>query len=109
MRRRYRRLLTMLASQLVIRMMLSLPSSQKKITSELAKTKQQLRLKLAPSVYPSGVTITTVKSIPDQGRDKAWLAEEFRNLKLLEKNDVGEGRVSGTVYHVRLPPKPECS
>jgi sphinganine-1-phosphate aldolase len=28
------------------------------------------------------------------------LEEEWRNLRLLEKGDVREGRVSGTVYHV---------
>lgn len=47
--------------------------------------------------------MTTVRSLPEKGRDRAWLEEEWKNLKALERGDVDSGRVSGTVYHVCLP------
>lgn len=80
--------------------MLSLPSSRAKIASELGKTRTQLKDKLAPSTYPEGVELTRVRVLPEHGRDKTWLEAEWRNMKKLEKGDVGEGRVSGAVYHV---------
>ena len=86
-------------SQLVIRILLALPSSRAKISSELSKAREQIRSKLI-TAHPDGVRLTAVRSLPEKGRDRAWLEEEWRNLKLLERGDVGEGRVSGTVYHV---------
>lgn len=41
--------------------------------------------------------------MPESGKGKQWLEEEFRNLKSLERGDVDGGRVSGTVYHVSAP------
>ena len=84
----------------MFQLLLKLPSSRAKISSELAKTKEQIRTKLAPTTYPDGVRLTRVRTLPENGRSRAWLEEEWRNLKLLEKGDVNEGRVSGTVYHV---------
>lgn len=86
--------------QLVFRLLLSLPSSKAKIASELSKTREQIRSKLAPITYPDGVKLTSVRSLPEHGRDREWLQEEWRNLKKLERGDVDQGRVSGTVYHV---------
>ncbi|RSH94860.1 hypothetical protein EHS25_004666 [Saitozyma podzolica] len=83
----------------VVGILLSLPSSRKKISSELAKTRQQIKDKLAPASYPDGVRLTVVKSLPEKGHDRAWLEEEWKGLKGLEKGDVNSGRVSGTVYH----------
>ncbi|KAK8861729.1 hypothetical protein IAR55_002552 [Kwoniella newhampshirensis] len=84
---------------LVVRIILSLPSSKAKLDSELAKTRSQLREKLAPSTYPDGVMLTSVKSLPEKGRSKEWLESEWTNLKKLERGDVDDGRVSGAVYH----------
>ncbi|CAD6579639.1 MAG: hypothetical protein TREMPRED_002534, partial [Tremellales sp. Tagirdzhanova-0007] len=76
----------------VFQLLLKLPSSRAKISSELAKTKEQIRTKLAPTTYPDGVRLTRVRTLPENGRSRAWLEEEWRNLKLLEKGDVNEGR-----------------
>nr|XP_031859585.1 uncharacterized protein CI109_005047 [Kwoniella shandongensis]KAA5526657.1 hypothetical protein CI109_005047 [Kwoniella shandongensis] len=84
---------------IVVRLMLSLPSSRAKLGSEISKMRSQLREKLAPTTYPDGVTLTTVKSLPAQGRSKEWLESEWTNLKKLERGDVDNGRVSGAVYH----------
>ena len=86
--------------QMAVRLMLSLPSSRAKIASEMAKTRTQLREKLVPTTYPSGITLTKTRSIPEQGRDRAWMENEWRNLKNLEGGNVVAGQVSGTVYHV---------
>ncbi|OWZ49928.1 sphinganine-1-phosphate aldolase [Cryptococcus neoformans 125.91] len=84
---------------LVVRIMLAFPSNRAKLNSELAKTRAELKEKLAPSQYPDGVRLTTVKTLPATGRGKEWLESEWENLKKLEKVDVDSGRVSGAVYH----------
>lgn len=83
-------------------MLLSLPSSKKQIHSEISKIRTQLKDKLAPSTYPEGINLTVTRTLPEKGRSRDWLEEEWKNLKKLEKGDVDNGRVSGTVYHVRL-------
>lgn len=80
--------------------MLALPSSQRQITSELAKARSDLVNKLASSQYPDGITLHRTRTMPESGKSREWLEEEWRNLKLLERGDVDGGRVSGTVYHV---------
>ena len=87
--------------QVVVRLMLALPSSQRQITSELAKARSDLVNKLAPSQYPDGIVLHRTRTMPESGKSREWLEEEWRNLKLLERGDVDGGRVSGTVYHVR--------
>lgn len=87
---------------LVVRIMLAFPSNRAKLNSELAKTRAELKEKLAPSQYPDGVRLTTVKTLPATGRGKEWLESEWENLKKLEKVDVDSGRVSGAVYHVSI-------
>ncbi|OCF45133.1 sphinganine-1-phosphate aldolase [Kwoniella heveanensis CBS 569] len=84
---------------IVVRIMLSLPAAKGKMAMEMSKIRSDLRQKLAPSKYPDGVTLTTVRRLPQQGRDKAWLESEWSNLHKLEKGDIGQGRVSGAVYH----------
>ncbi|WRT63911.1 uncharacterized protein IL334_000837 [Kwoniella shivajii] len=83
----------------VVRIMLSLPSSKKQLRLELGKAASELREKLAPSKYPDGITLTTVRKLPEQGRSRDWLESEWSNLKKLERGDVDAGRVSGAVYH----------
>ena len=83
----------------MIRLLLSLPSSQAKVSSELSKTRSIIRSKITPPSYPDGVHLTSVRTLPEHGRDKQWLGEEWRNMKLLERGDADDGRVSGTVYH----------
>ncbi|WVQ93736.1 hypothetical protein IAU59_000813 [Kwoniella sp. CBS 9459] len=83
----------------IVRIMLSLPSAKGKMAMEMSKTRSELRQKLAPTKYSDGVTLTTVRRLPQQGRDKAWLESEWDNLHKLEKGDIGQGRVSGAVYH----------
>ncbi|KAL0242105.1 hypothetical protein I308_105733 [Cryptococcus tetragattii IND107] len=84
---------------LVVRVMLAFPSNKAKLNSELAKARAELKEKLAPSQYPDGVRLTTVKALPETGRGREWLESEWANLKKLEKGDVDNGRVSGAVYH----------
>ncbi|WVR03667.1 hypothetical protein IAU60_000662 [Kwoniella sp. DSM 27419] len=84
---------------IVVRVMLSLPSSKAQLSAELGKTQAELREKLAPSTYADGVTLTTVRTLPKNGKDRQWLESEWTNLKKLERGDVDEGRVSGAVYH----------
>ncbi|AAW44943.1 sphinganine-1-phosphate aldolase, putative [Cryptococcus deneoformans JEC21] len=84
---------------LVVRIMLAFPSNRAKLNSELAKTRAELKEKLAPSQYPDGVRLTTVRTLPETGRGREWLESEWENLKKLEKADVDNGRVSGAVYH----------
>ncbi|KIR51764.1 sphinganine-1-phosphate aldolase [Cryptococcus gattii Ru294] len=84
---------------LVVRVMLAFPSNKAKLNSELAKARAELKEKLAPSQYPDGVRLTTVKTLPETGRGREWLESEWANLKKLEKGDVDNGRVSGAVYH----------
>ncbi|ORY22698.1 putative sphinganine-1-phosphate aldolase [Naematelia encephala] len=84
---------------IVIRIILSLPSSRAKLASELAKTRVQIQSKLAPNKYPDGIDLTPVRTLPEHGRDREWLKHEWRGMKGLEKGDVQEGRVSGAVYH----------
>ncbi len=69
------------------------------MTVELAKTRQELRDKLAPTTYGPGIEITNVRSLPIKGRDLDWLQGQWLNMKKLERGDVDDGRVSGTVYH----------
>jgi len=80
--------------------MLSMPSSKKKIAEEMSKTRSQLREKILKKQLPDGVTLTETRTIPEEGRSREWLESEWANLKKLEKSDVYDGRVSGTVYHV---------
>lgn len=87
---------------LVVRIMLAFPSNRAKLNSELAKTRAELKEKLAPSQYPDGVRLTTVRTLPETGRGREWLESEWENLKKLEKADVDNGRVSGAVYHVSI-------
>lgn len=87
---------------LVVHVMLAFPSNKAKLNSELAKARAELKEKLAPSQYPDGVRLTTVKTLPETGRGREWLESEWANLKKLEKGDVDNGRVSGAVYHVRI-------
>ncbi|WWC58330.1 uncharacterized protein I303_100870 [Kwoniella dejecticola CBS 10117] len=84
---------------IVVRIMLSLPSSKAQLRLELGKTQAEIREKLVPRNYPDGVTLTTVRKLPEQGRSKDWLESEWDNLKKLERGDVDAGRVSGAVYH----------
>ena len=81
--------------------MLSLPSSKKKIAEEMSKTRSQLREKILKKQLPDGVHLTETRSLPEEGRSREWLESEWANLRKLEKSDVYDGRVSGTVYHVR--------
>lgn len=87
-------------SQIVVAIMLSLPSSRRQISSELAKTRAELKAKLAPTTFPNGITLTPTRVMPQKGRDRGWLEEEWKGMKKLERGDVDSGRVSGTVYHV---------
>ena len=81
-------------------MLLRLPSSRAKLTTELAQTRRQLELKLVPlpDTLPEGVKYQA--TLPLEGKDKGWLKDQMDRLQKMEKNDVKEGRVSGAVYHV---------
>jgi sphinganine-1-phosphate aldolase len=77
-----------------------LPFVASKVESELSDLRKDLSAKVAPKTFPDGITLTTVRTLPEQGRNKQWLENEWKNLKMLERGDVDSGRVSGTVYHV---------
>ena len=72
-----------------------------KVESELSDLRKDLSAKVAPKTFPDGINLTTVRTLPEQGRNKQWLENEWKNLKMLERGDVDSGRVSGCVYHVR--------
>lgn len=74
-----------------------------KVESELSDLRKDLSAKVAPKTFPDGINLTTVRTLPEQGRGKQWLEDEWKNLKMLERGDVDSGRVSGTVYHVCAP------
>ncbi|KAK4688526.1 sphinganine-1-phosphate aldolase, partial [Tremellales sp. Uapishka_1] len=95
----FQHVLLALHAQIVVGIMLSLPSSKVQLAKELASTRAQLKAKLAPSIYPNGIILTKVTALPEKGRDRQWLEEEWKGLKGLERGDVDDGRVSGTVYH----------
>lgn len=87
--------------QILVGVFLRLPFVSSKVASELAVLRKDLSAKVAPKTFPDGIQVTTVRTLPEKGRNKAWLEEEWRNLKKMERGDVDSGRVSGTVYHVR--------
>lgn len=89
-----------LTEQYFIGIFLRLPFVSGKVASELADLRKDLSAKVAPKTFADGISLTTVRTLPEKGRDRAWLEEEWKNLKLLERGDVDNGRVSGTVYHV---------
>ncbi|KAJ9107689.1 hypothetical protein QFC21_001149 [Naganishia friedmannii] len=84
---------------IVVSLLLRLPSSRAKLTTELAQTRRQLELKLVPLAesLPEGLHYQAV--LPLEGKSAEWLKEEMDRLQGLEKSDVKEGRVSGAVYH----------
>lgn len=86
--------------QVVVSLLLRLPSSRAKLTTELAQTRRQLELKLVPLAesLPEGVSYQA--TLPLEGKSKDWLIDQMERLQKMEKNDVKEGRVSGAVYHV---------
>lgn len=86
--------------QLVVRIMLKLPSARAEVTRELAKTRVDLQQKIAPKVYPPGVDLADSRAIPEHGHDIEWLRNQWTNLHKLERGDLESGRVSGAVYHV---------
>ncbi|KAJ9121418.1 hypothetical protein QFC24_004756 [Naganishia onofrii] len=83
----------------VVSLLLRLPSSRAKLTTELAQTRRQLELKLVPlpESLPEGLHYQAV--LPLEGKSADWLKEEMDRLQAMEKSDVKEGRVSGAVYH----------
>jgi hypothetical protein len=86
--------------QFFIGQFLSLPFVASKVEAELSDLRADLSAKVAPKVFPAGINLTTVRTLPEKGRSREWLEEEWKNLKMLERGDVDNGRVSGTVYHV---------
>jgi sphinganine-1-phosphate aldolase len=84
--------------QLVVGLLLRLPSSKAKIASELGDARRGLEAKLVPETLPEGSTY--IRALPKEGKTPEWLKEEMDRLLSMEKGDVKEGRVSGAVYHV---------
>lgn len=85
------------SSQIVVQILLSLPSSRLKLSRELGSAQTMLQTKLAPPQLSSGATYES--SLPTQGYSISHLDSELDMLKGLEKGDVTAGRVSGAVYH----------
>ncbi|EJT51306.1 sphinganine-1-phosphate aldolase [Trichosporon asahii var. asahii CBS 2479] len=83
----------------VVRLALSLPSSQRQIKEQLGEVRKQLVQKLAPREFPEGVDLTICRELPANGRDIEWLRKEWTNMDKLNRGDVEKGRVSGAVYH----------
>ena len=84
--------------QLVIGLLLRLPSSKLKIATELGEARRGLEAKLVPHTLPTGSSYHN--ALPKEGKTPEWLKEEMDRLLSMEKGDVKEGRVSGAVYHV---------
>jgi hypothetical protein len=84
----------------IVRIMLRMPSARAQIAKELAKTRAELSSKIAPKTLPPGVELEDVRELPAQGHDIEWLRKEWSNMAKLDRGDLGAGRVSGAVYHV---------
>lgn len=82
----------------MVGLLLRLPSSKLKISTELGEARRGLEAKLVPHVLPEGSEYHNV--LPKEGKTPEWLKEEMDRLLSMEKGDVKEGRVSGAVYHV---------
>ncbi|ORX35330.1 putative sphinganine-1-phosphate aldolase [Kockovaella imperatae] len=82
-----------------IKLILSLPSSKRKLNQEMGDLRTKFRKSIDPAHYPNGVKLRSGRELPKHGRSLEWLQEEWRGLKGIEKTDVDEGKVSGTVYH----------
>jgi hypothetical protein len=98
----FRLVRSVLTIQFFIGRFLALPFVASKVESELSDLRKDLSAKVAPKTFPDGINLTSVRTLPEQGRNRQWLEDEWKNLKMLERGDVDSGRVSGTVYHVYL-------
>lgn len=77
----------------VFSILLRLPSSRDKVTSELLAARKGIESKLVPE------DLEYYTSLPEKGKSLEWITGEMDKLKRMEKGDVAEGRVSGAVYH----------
>ncbi|KAJ2922577.1 hypothetical protein H1R20_g14529, partial [Candolleomyces eurysporus] len=87
-----------LVSQFVVRLVLRLPSMQKKVTTEMSKA----RLDIENKLVPKGPNVTRHLTIPEEGKSLEWILAEMEKMDLELNGQKGiwnEGKLSGAVYH----------
>ncbi|KAF9050348.1 pyridoxal phosphate-dependent transferase [Panaeolus papilionaceus] len=85
-------------SQQIIRLVLRVPSTQKKVAAQMDKAKLDIEKKLVPS----GANVVRHLSLPSDGKDLEWILQEMDKMD----NEMGtsgqtwkQGKLSGAVYH----------
>lgn len=85
-------------SQHVIRLILRVPATQRKVAAQMDKAKLDIENRLVPK----GATVVRHLSLPDQGKSFEWIIAEMDKMdeELGGKRGVwSEGKLSGAVYH----------
>jgi glutamate/tyrosine decarboxylase-like PLP-dependent enzyme len=72
-----------------------IPAVRKKLDAEY----EVLLADLADTIKPYRGRFESVPRLPAQGRDRAAILDEMRQMKALEQNKWKDGFVSGAVYH----------
>ncbi|KAJ3535211.1 hypothetical protein NMY22_g6587 [Coprinellus aureogranulatus] len=85
-------------SQFVVRLVLRLPSMQKKVTTEMSKA----RLDIENKLVPKGPNVTRHLTLPEDGKSLEWILAEMEKMdvELNGQSSVwNQGKLSGAVYH----------
>ncbi|TFK21883.1 sphinganine-1-phosphate aldolase [Coprinopsis marcescibilis] len=85
-------------SQFVIRLILKLPSTRKKVEAQMGKAKLDVENKLVPK----GPDVTRHLALPDEGKSIEWILEEMDKMDSELNGKTGvwkDGKLSGAVYH----------
>ncbi|KAF9541396.1 PLP-dependent transferase [Agrocybe pediades] len=85
-------------SQQVIRLILRLPSTRKKVESQMGAAKLDIENKLVPK----GANVTRHLSLPSDGKSLEWILAEMDKMDTEMGGSVDswkQGKLSGAVYH----------
>ncbi|TEB10259.1 sphinganine-1-phosphate aldolase [Coprinellus micaceus] len=88
----------LVVSQFVVRLVLRLPSMQKKVTTEMGKA----RLDIENKLVPKGPNVTRHLALPDDGKSLEWILAEMEKMDVELNGQSGiwnQGKLSGAVYH----------
>ncbi|KAG2016389.1 glutamate decarboxylase [Coprinopsis cinerea AmutBmut pab1-1] len=85
-------------SQFVVRLILRVPSTKRKVAAQMDKAKLDVENKLVPK----GPDVTRHLALPEEGKSIEWILAEMDKMdaELDGKSNVWrEGKLSGAVYH----------
>ncbi|PPQ90627.1 hypothetical protein CVT25_006610 [Psilocybe cyanescens] len=85
-------------SQQVIRLLLRLPATRKKVTSQMDQAKVDIENRLVPK----GANVTRHLSLPSEGQPLEWIIQEMDKMdtEMGGSSDTWrQGKLSGAVYH----------